>query len=113
MVSACSCGTLTNVLPHRNVMPQTENMIPPNRSIQRQGQPDMLYIDVKCYFGQTQLYDAFRLVVSQKLSRSIVSTILNPVPVVCKSITLSAHPQLLQAFVSMREIETSKRKYSR
>ena len=27
-VRACSSGTLTNVLPHRNVMPQTQNMTP-------------------------------------------------------------------------------------
>ena len=28
MVPACSSGTLTNVLPRRNVMPQTQNMTP-------------------------------------------------------------------------------------
>ena len=28
MVPACSSGILTNVLPHRNVMPQTQDMTP-------------------------------------------------------------------------------------
>ena len=27
-VTACSSGTLTNVLPHRSVMPQTQDMTP-------------------------------------------------------------------------------------
>ena len=27
-VPACSTGTLTNVLPHRNVMPQTQDTVP-------------------------------------------------------------------------------------
>ena len=37
MVSACSSGILTNVLPHRNVMPQTQDTTPHHVTVYRQG----------------------------------------------------------------------------
>ena len=36
-VLACSSGTLTNVLPHRNAMPQTQDMTPHPVTVYRQG----------------------------------------------------------------------------
>ena len=40
MVPACSSGALTNVLPHRNAMPQTQDTTPhPRHSIQTWGRP--------------------------------------------------------------------------
>ena len=50
---ACSSGTLTNVLPYRNVMPQTQDMTPhPVTSIQTQGWPvAVLSIDVERHTG--------------------------------------------------------------
>ena len=50
MVPACSNGTLTNVLPHRNAIPQTQDMTP-RHSIQAQGRPVVvLSIDVECLY---------------------------------------------------------------
>ena len=47
-VPVCSSGTLTNVLPHRDAMPQTQDMTPPRHSIQTQGRPvAVLSIDVE------------------------------------------------------------------
>ena len=37
MVPACSSGTLTNVLPHRNAMPQTQDMTPHPVTVYRHG----------------------------------------------------------------------------
>ena len=37
MVSACSSDTLTNVLPHRNAMPQTQDMTPHPVTVNRHG----------------------------------------------------------------------------
>ena len=39
MVPACSSGTLTNVLPHMNAMPDTGHDTPSHHSIQTQGRP--------------------------------------------------------------------------
>ena len=36
-VSACSSGTLTNVLPHRNAMPQTQDTTPHTVTVYRHG----------------------------------------------------------------------------
>ena len=36
-MSACSSGTLTNVLPHRNAMPQTQDMTPHPVTVYRHG----------------------------------------------------------------------------
>ena len=46
---ACS-GTLTNVLPYRNAMPQTQDMTPgpPRHSIHTRGRPAA---DVECHTG--------------------------------------------------------------
>ena len=43
--------------------------------------------------GEAKFYDAVMVIVSQKLDRKY--RVLNPGPVVCESITQSAHPQLL------------------
>ena len=40
-VPVCSSGTLTNVLPHRNAMPQTQDMTPHPVTVYRHG-ADML-----------------------------------------------------------------------
>ena len=37
IVPACSSGTLTNVLPHRNAMPQTQDMTPHPVTVYRHG----------------------------------------------------------------------------
>ena len=50
MLSACSSGTLTNVLPHRNA--DTGHDTPPHHIIQTPGQPAvMLSIDVERHTG--------------------------------------------------------------
>ena len=54
-VPACSSGTLTNVLPHRNVMPQTQDMTPHPIKVYRHRADRTCYplsIDVKRHFGQ-------------------------------------------------------------
>ena len=53
MVPFCSNGTLTNVQPHKVVMPQTQDMTPhPHHSIQTQGRPVIvLSINVECNTG--------------------------------------------------------------
>ena len=46
--------------------------------------------------ANAQPYDAVMVVISGKLGRkNRTNLVLNPGPVVCESITLSAHPQLL------------------
>ena len=53
MVLACSSGTLTNMVPHRNAMPQTQAMTPHPVTVYRQGgQPvAVLSIDVERHTG--------------------------------------------------------------
>ena len=127
MVPACSSGTLTNVLPHRNAMPQTQDMAPYPVTVYRHG-ADLLL----CYplmWNVTLVYTATHfnvlgqtrpgnpsptfhtrqrtlnsmmpvmVVVSRKLGRkNCTNLVLNPGPVVFESITLSAQPQLLPLF---------------
>ena len=51
-VPACSSGTLTNVLPHRNAMLQTGHDTQPSHSIQTRGRPvAVLSIDVERHTG--------------------------------------------------------------
>ena len=51
MFPACSSGTLSNMLPHRNAMPQTQDMTPTRHSIQTWVGPVVLSIDVECHTG--------------------------------------------------------------
>ena len=92
MVPTCSSGTLTNVLPHRNAMSQTQDMTPHRVTVYRHGTdlslcyPLMWNVTLEYtaihfnVLGQTrsgnpsptlhtQLYDASMVVVSQKLGR--------------------------------------------
>ena len=121
---ACSSGTLTNVLPHRNAMPQTLDMTPHPITVYSHGAdlslcyPLMWYVTLEytaTYFnvlGETRPgksfpdllhtpanapLDAVMVVNSRKLRRKYCTNrVLNPGPVVCESITLSARPQRLQ-----------------
>ena len=87
---------------------------PPHYSIQTRGRlVDVVSIDVERHTGimfwarpdreilphtpaNAQLFDAVMVVVSRKLGRKFrTNRVLNPGPVVCESITLSARPQLL------------------
>ena len=123
MVPACSSGTLTNVLPHRNAMPQTQDMKPNPVTVYRQGADlslcyPLMWNDTQEYtathvnvLGETSTgksfpdlphtpansqLDAVMVVNSWKLSRKYrTNRVLNPGPVVCESITLSARPQRL------------------
>ena len=53
--------------------------------------------------ANAQLYDAVMVVVSRKLGRKYrTNRVLNPGPVVCEFITLSARPQLLPGGWSMK-----------
>ena len=125
-VPACSSGTLTNVLPHRHAMPQTQDMTP--HSIQTRGLPVAVLsiIDVERHAGihsypflmswwdptgksfhdlphtpANAQRDAVMVVISRKLGRKYRTIrVLNAGPVVCESITLSAHPQrLLHSYI--------------
>ena len=120
-VPACSSDTLTNVLPHRNAMPQIRTrhstlsqytdtgptwrfaihwfgtshwytQIPIFKSWVR---PDReIYPRLSTYTAaNAQLYNAGMVVISQKLGRKF--TVPNLGLLVCESITLSARPQLL------------------
>ena len=52
MAPACSSGTLTNVLPQRNAMPQTQDMTSKPVTVYTQGRPVVvLYIDVERHTG--------------------------------------------------------------
>ena len=125
MVPACSSGTLAYVLPHRNAMLQTQDMPHPVTVYRYRADLSLCYPlmwnvtlesttthlnvlgqtlssigisfpDLPHTPGNAQLNDAFNLVVSQKLGRKFrTNRVLNPGPVVCESITLSARPQLL------------------
>ena len=129
-VPACRSGTLTNVLQHRNAMPKTQNMTPRPVTVYRHRAnmclcyPLMWNVTLEyatTHFnvvGQTrpgnpsptfhthipanaQLYDAVTVVVRHELGRKYrTNRFLNPGPVVCKSITLSALSQLLPGILS-------------
>ena len=123
-VPACSNGTLTNVLPHRNAMPQTQDTTPHPVTVYRQGAnlslcyPLMWYVTLEYtathfnVLGETRpgnpsptfhthqrnaQLDAVTVVNSRKLSREYrTNWVLNPGPVVWESSTLSARPQRLR-----------------
>ena len=116
---ACSSGTLTNVLPHRNTMPQTQGMTPDPVTVYRHGADLSLCLgntrlpilmswirpnweilpDLPHTPANAQLNDAVMVVAIRKLGRKYPSNrVLNLGPVVCKSITLSAHPQQLPKY---------------
>ena len=123
MVPACSSDTLTNVLPHRDVMPQTQDITPHPVTVCIQTRPRhvaVLSIDLERHthfnvLGKTRpgnpsptfhthqrtlnfmiLIHADMVVVSRKLGRKCrTNQVLNPGPVVCEYITLSARPRLL------------------
>ena len=114
-------GTLTNVLPHRNAMPQTHGMTPHPVTVYIHGADlsiDPLMWNVTLEYTATHFnvlgearpgnpsptfhtpanaqLDAVMVVNSRKLSRKYrTNRVLNPGPVVCESITLSARPQRL------------------
>ena len=77
MVPACSCGALTNVLPHKNAMPQTEDMTPHLfRAYRHRADLSLCYSLIGKIFpdlphtpANAQLYDAVIVVVSKKLGR--------------------------------------------
>ena len=112
---ACSSGTLTNVLPHRNAMLQTQDMTPHSLTLYGHGAdlslcyPLMWNVTLEytaTHFnglGKTrpgnpsptfftpanvQLYDAVMGVISRELSsKYCTNRVLNPEPVVWESIT--------------------------
>ena len=115
-VPACSSGTLTNVLPHRNAMPQTQDTTPHPVTVYRHGAnlslcyPSMWNVTLEYtathfnVLGETRpgnpsptfQLDAVMVVNNRKLSRKYrTNRVLNPGPVVCESNTLSARPQRL------------------
>ena len=114
MVPACSSGTLTNVLPHRNAMPQTQDMTPHPVTVYRH-RADLslcypLMWNVTLEYTATHFksfpdlphtpanaqLDAVMVVNSWKLSRKYrTNRVLNPGHVVCECSTLSARPQRL------------------
>ena len=106
-VPVCDSDTLTNVLPQRNAMPQTQDTTLHTVTVYRHGADLSL-----CYplmWNVTLEYTATHFphiserstdsgveVVSRKLGRKYrTNLVLNPGPVVCESITPSAGPQLL------------------
>ena len=109
-VPTCSSGTLTNVLPHRNAMPQTQDMTSHPVTVYRHGADLSLCYSVlwnvtleytTIYFnvlGQTR---SGNLSLTSHTHTSERSTLWccfggsQSGPVVCESITLSARPQLL------------------
>ena len=120
MEPACSSGTLTNVLLHRNVMLQTQDVIPHRVTVYRHGaDPPLCYpLNVTLKYtathfnvlGQTQpgnpprpsnthqrtlnyICSCYGVMVLGRKYRT--NRVLNPGPVVCESMTLSARPQLL------------------
>ena len=131
-VPACSSGTLTNVLPQRNAMPQTQDMTPYPVTVYRHG-ADLslcypLMWNVTLEYTATHFnvlgkirpgnpsptlhtpanaqLDAVMVVNSQKLSRKYrTNRVLNPGPVVCESNTLSARPQRLPLICFKTEIK--------
>ena len=119
MVPPCSSDTLTNVLPHRNAMPQTQDTTPHPVTVYRHRAdlslcyPLMWNVTLEytathfnvlgetrpgnpCPTFHTHQLDAVIVVNSRKLSRKYhTNRVLNPEPVVCESSTLSACPQRL------------------
>ena len=120
-VPTCSSGTFTNVLPHRNAMPQTQGMTSHPVTVFRHRTYLSLYYPLMWnvileytathfnVLGQSrpgnpsptlphtaanaQLYDAVMVIASRKLGRKFrTNWVLNLGPVVCESITLSTHP---------------------
>ena len=104
MVPACSSGTLTNVLAHRNVMPQTQDMTPHPVTVYRHGAN--LSLCCTLMWNVTLEYTATHFnVLGEKLSRKYrTNRVLNPGPVVCESSTLSARPQRLRYYLVYRPI---------
>ena len=49
MVPACSCGTLTNVLPHQNTIPPTQDKPLHPDTVYRHGAALSLYYHLKWY----------------------------------------------------------------
>ena len=124
MVPVYMRGTLTNVLPQWNVMPQTQDMSPHPVRVYRHGADlslcyPMMWTVAREYTtthvhvfesdptekvlprpsthtpANAQLYDAAIVIVSQKLCRKcILLALLTLRPVVCESITLTARLQL-------------------
>ena len=122
MVPAYSSGTLTNVLPHRNAMPQTQDMTPHSVTVYRHRAdlslcyPSMWNVTLEYtathfnVLGKTRpgnpsltFYthqrtfnsEAGTVVVSRKHGTKYhTNWVINPGPVVWESITLSACPQL-------------------
>ena len=83
MVPTCSSGTLTNVLPHRNAMPQTQDMTPHPVTVYRHGaDPSLWYPLMWNTQANAQLDDAVMVVVSRKLVLFIQTTELIYVAVV-------------------------------
>ena len=125
MVPACRSGTLTNVLPHRNAMPQTPDMTPHPVTVYRHGAdlslcyPLMWNVTLEYtathfnVLGETRpgnpsttfhtpanaQLDAVMVVNSWKLSRKYrTNRVMNPGRLMCESITLSARPQRLPVY---------------
>ena len=126
MMPACSSGSLTNVLPHRNAMPHTHtgHDTPPCHRIQTLGRPVVvLTIDVEHHTGihnyhfnvlchtwsgnpstnlphtraNAQFNDAVKLEVSQKLSRKC--TVPGPDPGRCNRCKCIGQKKMTDAFV--------------
>ena len=119
---ACSSGTLTNVLPHRNAMPQTQDTTPHPVTVYRHGAnlslcyPSMWNVTLEYtathfnVLGETRPgnpsqtfhthQQTFNLMLSwwSTVGSSVESTVptgsWNPGPVVCESSTLSARPHI-------------------
>ena len=124
-VSACSSGALTNVLPHRNAMPQTQDTTPHPVTVYRHGAnlslcyPSIWNVTLEYtathfnVLGETRPGNpsptfhthqrTFNLMLSwwSTVGSSVESTnrVLNPGPVVCESSTLSARPQPLPEWI--------------
>ena len=118
-VSACSSGTLTNMLPHRNGMPKTQDMTSHPVIVYRHGAdlslcyPLMWNVTLEYtathfnVLGKTRpeypsptfhthrrTLNSVMMVASRKLCRKYrTNRVLNAGPVLCESITISARPQ--------------------
>ena len=108
---ACSSAILTNGLPQRNAMPQSQDMTPHSVTVYRHGAdlslcyPLMWNVTLEYtathfnVMGETRPgnpSDAVMVACIGKLSRKyITNRVLNPWHVVCESITLSARPRLV------------------
>ena len=128
-VPACSSGTLTNVLPHRNAMPQTQDTTPHPVTVYRHGAnlslcyPSMWNVTLEYtathfnVLGETRPGNpsltfhthqrTFNLMLScwSTVGSSVenrTNRVLNPGPVVCESSTLSARPQRLPLWETLK-----------